>query len=121
MEKKYHIMPGKEPCVLLPESKRLIIDEQNLPESPFMLSKTHYIDRQLFDEIVEDIKKNPEGLGERIDHRYDTFLIPGSKNKVFEIIICKKITVAGEKVTYVPSMYDESGKSVPFRKLIILE
>lgn len=114
-------MSGKEPCVLVPESERLVIDGQNLPENPVMLSKTHYIDGQLFNEMVEDIKKNPEGLGERIDHRYDTLLIPGSKNKVFEIIICKKITIAGEKVTYITSMYDKDGKTVPFRKLILLE
>lgn len=120
MEKKYHILAGKEPCVLIFDSERLVLDLGQNNETPFMLGEKHYIDGKLFEEIVEEIKKNPEGLGERIDHRYDTPLIPGSKKKVFEIIICRKITVTGEKVTYVPSMNDKDGRVVPFRKLVLL-
>lgn len=124
MEKKYQIMPGKEPCVLVWESERLMLDPdiegKQSPENPFMLDEKHYIERKLMDEIVEEIKKNPEGLGERIDHRYDKLLIPGSNKKVFEIIVCKKITIVGEKVTYVPSMNNGNGRSVPFRKMVLL-
>lgn len=121
MNGKFFILTGKEPSVLIHESDRLVLKDGDPSPDMIVLSKrdkkTYYITKDLYNQIYEQIKKDEDQLKGRIDHRYDIPLIKDSNIKVFELIVCKSITVNDGSATYVPSMYDKKGKMVPFRKL----
>lgn len=121
MNEKFFILTGKEPSVLIHESNRLVLKDKDPSPDMIVLSKqngkTYCIQKELYDQIYNQLKKDEDQLKGRIDHRYDIPLIKDSKKKVFELIVCKSITVNDGSATYVPSMYDKKGRSVPFRKL----
>lgn len=119
--KKYYILPGKEPSVLIYDTDRFSMPGSEHSAEIILLgkqnSKTYYLKKELYDEIYHEIKTNEDKLKGRIDHRYDIPLIQGSEKKVFELIVCKSITIVEDVLTYVPSMNDEDGNFVPYRKL----